>query len=162
MASAVTVKFEGGRELEAAIQSLVNDFDASKATVRNTMQRALVEAGQITADTASQMAPDDPSSPSPDLHTSIAAGTRLTPRQKKLQKRDPSKSFAEAYVGATDKVNSYAHLVEFGTANTSPRPFLRPAWGSTKDQVLGSIRGFLEKQIAKSAKRAQAKALKLK
>jgi HK97 gp10 family phage protein len=162
MPGAVTVKFEGGREIDAALQSLVDDFDASKTVVRNTMQRALVEAGQVTADAASQMAPDDPNTPSPDLHTSIAAGTRLTPRQKKLQKRDPSKSFAEAYVGATEEVNAYAHLVEFGDANQSPQPFLRPAWDSTKDQVLGSIRGFLEKQIAKSAERARRKALKLK
>lgn len=161
MPGAVTVKFEGGRELDAAFQSLIDDFDASKATVRNVMRRGLVEAGEITAEAARSMAPDDPNTPAPDLHTSIAAGTRLTARQKKLAKKDPSKSFAEAYVGATNEVNAYASLVEFGTADTSPRPFLRPAWAATKDAVLVKIKDAVTAQLAKAVERAQRKALRL-
>ena len=162
MPGPVTVKFEGGQELDASLQSLMEDFDASKATVRNVMRRGLVDAGEITAAAARSMAPDDPNTPAPDLHTSIAAGTRLTARQKKLAKKDPSKSFAEAYVGATEAVNNYAHLVEFGTANTSPRPFLRPAWAATRDAVLAKIRDAVTAQLAKAVARAQRKMLKVK
>jgi HK97 gp10 family phage protein len=157
----VTVKFEGGRELDAALQSLSDDMDISKATIRNVMRRGLVQAGQQTADLAMQLAPDDPATPSPDLHTSIASGTRLTARQTKLNKKSEDKPFAEAFVGPTKDVNSYASLVEFGTANTGPRPFMRPAWESTKDAVMKSITGFVQGQIAKAVERAQRKALKV-
>lgn len=159
MASPVTVKFHGGRELEASIRSLKDDMDVSKTTVRNAMQRGLVEAGQHTADAASSMAPDDPSSPPPDLHTSIAVGTKLTPHQSRQHKK-AGKAFAEAFIGVTGAANVYAHLVEFGTADTSPQPFMRPAWEATKDAVLNSIGAFVGKQLDKAAARARAKALK--
>lgn len=160
MAGPVTVKFEGGRELDAALQGLRDDFDVSKASVRNVMKRALVQAGQPTADAASQMAPDDPATGAPDLHTSIAVGTRLTTRQARLAKNDENKAFAQAYIGVTGRANKYAVPTEFGTVTESPRPFLRPAWEATKDRVFGGIRAALEQQIAKSAERARRKALK--
>lgn len=160
MSGPVTVKFEGGVELAAAIHSMVDDFDVSKATVRNRMVRALMDAGQQTADLASQLAPDDPASPPPDLHTSIAVGKKLTGRQAGLHKKGDERSFAEAFVGATEEVNSYAHIVEFGDANVGPRPFMRPAWDATKDTVLRSITGFVKAQFDKAAARAAAKALR--
>lgn len=156
MPEVVTVKVDGLSQLGAAFDEL------SKATARNVGRRVLVQAGQITADMASSLAPDDPSTPSPDLHTSIAVGTKLTKRQAKLNRssKNTDRSFAEAYVGATKDVNSYASLVEFGTVNTSPRPFLRPAWDATKDAVLASIGKLLGIEIEKAAARARAKALR--
>jgi HK97 gp10 family phage protein len=159
----ITVKFEGGRELENALQSLMDDFDASRASVRNVLRRGLVEAGQVTADAARNLAPDDPATPAPDLHTSIDVGTRLTPRQGKLNRssKNTDRSFAEAYIGVTKEVNAYAHLVEFGTAHSAPRPFLRPAWEATKDAVFGRIKDAVTKQLNAAVKRAQRKALRL-
>lgn len=183
MAGPVTVKFEGGAELSAAIQSMVDDFDISKATIRNAMKRGLVQAGQITADVASQMAPDDPATGAPDLHTSIIASSRIKNNVGKAEfasvmsaggsvaeasaalrgaRREAGGqgSFAEAYVGVTGKANIYAHLVEFGTVHSSPQPFMRPAWSATKDRVLNSITGFVRGQFDKALARARAKALK--
>lgn len=151
---AVTVKVQGLSQLGAAFDEL------SKGVARNTGKRTLVKAGQITADRASALAPDDPHSGPPDLHRSIAVGTKLTPRQSRLHKKSPDKSFAEAFVGVTEDANAYAHLVEFGTVNTAPQPFMRPAWDATKDQVLDSIKKDLGNEIEKSAARARARALK--
>lgn len=182
-APVVTVRYDGGRELEAALQVLVDDFDASKATVRNVMKRGLVEAGELTAAAARAIAPDDPSTPAPDLHTSIVASARLSNRVGKAEfaavlKSGGSRteasaalraarsggagqgSVAEAYVGVTGVSRFYAHLVEFGTAHSPPKPFLRPAWDATKDAVLGRIREAVMKQLAKAIARAKRKALR--
>lgn len=151
---AVTMKIHGLIQLGAAFDEL------SKATARNTGKRTLVKAGQITADRASAIAPDDPNSGPPDLHRSIAVGTKLTKRQASLHRKSPDKSFSEAFVGVTEDANAYAHLVEFGTVDTAPQPFMRPAWDETKDQVLDSIKNDLGNEIEKSAARARARALK--
>jgi HK97 gp10 family phage protein len=159
MAGPVTVKFEGGRELQAALDAFADEFDASKTVVRNVMNRALVDAAQPMVERARQLAPNDPETPAPDLSTSITAGPSLYPRQRRLQRRE-GRSFAEVFVGLTGHAIRYAHLMEFGTAHSSPRPFMRPALDSEGDTFLSLMRGALTKQLDRATQRARKKAMK--
>ncbi len=43
----------------------------------------------------------------------------------------------------------YVHFVEYGTRNMLGRPFLRPAWAKTKDQVFARIRQQLAAKLAR-------------
>ena len=154
--AAVHMKIVGGRELEAGFRSLMDDFDVSKTTVKNTMKRGLVEALQPMADVASSLAPDDPETGGNDLRHSIVAGTKLTPRQARLAKKD-SKNFVTVYAGTADPAGLYQ---EFGTVNHGPQPFMRPAFAQEAKATIDRVVGALQKQLAKATARAKAKALK--
>ncbi len=92
MSGPVTVKFEGGMELDAAFRSLMDDFDASKATVKNTMRRGMKEALVPMADAAEANAP----LLTGHLRDSITEGTKLTSRQSRLEKQKDEKVLALA------------------------------------------------------------------
>jgi HK97 gp10 family phage protein len=70
-------------------------------------------------------------------------------------------SFAEVYVGPDAEI-FYAHLVEFGTAHSSPQPFMRPAFEQTKGKALDIIKselgGEIDKAVARMKRRAAKKA----
>lgn len=176
MAGPVTVKIAGLSETDAALGEL------SKATARNVLRRVLKKAGQPMADRMAELAPDDPNTPAPDLHTSIvvspslknpvgraefaavkAAGGSNAEAVRAL--RDARRAaaggdyFAEIYVGPDAKVY-YAHLVEFGTAHSSPEPYARPAFDETKKQVLDGIVNGLKPEIDKAIARVRARAAK--
>lgn len=152
----VTMKIVGGRELEAGFKSLMDDFDASKTTVKNAMKRGLVEALEPMAEAASSLAPDDPATGGNDLRHSIVAGAKLTPRQARLAKKE-SKSFVTAYMGTADPAGLYQ---EFGTVNHGPQAFMRPAFQAEGQNTIQRVVGALQKQLAKATARAKAKALK--
>jgi len=46
----------------------------------------------------------------------------------------------------------YAHMVEFGTVKMAPRPFMRPAWDSKKDDALDAIRTKLSEAVRSALK----------
>lgn len=154
MAGPVSIKIAGLREMDAALGEL------SKATAKNTLIRVGKQSLEPMAEVARSLAPDDASSGPPDLHRSIAVGTKLTKRQAALRKKRDDKSFAEVFVGATESVNAYAHLVEFGTVDTAPQPFLRPAFQQEAKGTIDRVASGLRPEIEKSAKRAAARALK--
>lgn len=171
----VSIKVEGLKEMDAALGEL------SKATARATLRRVLKRAGQPIADRASDLAPDDPSTGSPDLHTSIIVSPTIKNEvgksafasvmksggsvgEARAALRDARRasgegSFAEMFVGP-DAKQFYAHLQEFGTVNHAPQPFMRPAFEEKKGEALDIIKRDLGAEIAKSAARARARALK--
>lgn len=173
----VTVKFEGGKALDEALGEL------TKATGRNVLRKVLMRAGQPMADTASALAPDDPNTGAPDLHTSITVSTKVKNTTGNAEYREVLQnfgskeeavgamrdarraaagegSFADVYVGP-DVKQFHAHLQEFGTINHSPQPFMRPAFDQQKGRVLEIIASDLGAEIEKAAKRARRKAAKL-
>lgn len=180
MVAAVTVKVEGLAELDAAFGEM------KKATARNVMRRALIAAAQPMVDMASRLAPDDPKTGPPDLHSTIIAssrvrntignaefsavlaggGSRAEARAALIDARRAAGegSFAEAYVGpkAGSKRNAIKAIVqEFGSVKQAAQPYMRPAWEATKTSVLDGIKDALRTEIDKAAKRAAAKALRL-
>lgn len=140
----VTVKIEGLRELDQALQEL------TKATGRNQMRGALKDGGKVFADKWEAIAPQDQG----HLADSIAVGTKLTKSQRrKHQKRDE----VEVFVGSDDPA---AMQQEFGNVNHPPQPSVRPAWESSKGEVLDTIARKLGERVDKAVARARQKALK--
>jgi HK97 gp10 family phage protein len=174
----VRVSVSGLREVDANLGQL------SKATARNVLKRVLTKAGQPMAEAGAALAPDDPNTGAPDLHRSILVSPKLKNEVGKeefaaVMKAGGSKadavaamrdarraaggegSFAEVYVGPDAEI-FYAHLVEFGTAHSSPQPFMRPAFEQTKGKALDIIKselgGEIDKAVARMKRRAAKKA----
>lgn len=172
------VKVSGLKELDQNLSQL------SKATARNTLRRVLLKAGQPMADTAARLAPDDPDTAAPDLHTSIVVSTKIknevghneytavmraggTKAEAVSALRDARReaagegSFAEAYVGPEADIY-YAHFPEFGTATQRPQPFMRPAFDQERGTVIEVIKrelgGEIDKAVARMKRREARKA----
>lgn len=153
-----TVRVEGLSDLDAALGEL------GKATARNVLRRVGLKALEPVADTARNLAPDDPNTGGNDLRSSIGVGTKLSARQAKLARKairsgEAEKHFVEVYAGAGQV--PHAHLQEFGTGHHAPQPFLRPSWDSNKAGVLDTIKTELATEIDKAAKRQARKAARL-
>lgn len=153
---ATRVKVEGLKELEAALEEL-----GSKAVARGVLRRVLTRRGQPLADTMRALAPDDPDTGGNDLRSSIAVSTKLSPRQRRLHRKETKddRAFAEVFVGAGPLPQ--AHLQEFGTSHHGPQPFARPAWDEHKGRILDGLKDDLWKEVEKTAKRRAARAARL-
>ncbi len=170
----VSVRVDGLKEFDAALGEL------SKATARNTLRRVLMKAGQPMAETAARLAPDDPETGSPDLHTSITVSASLKNPVGKAEYRDVlqaggsrgealqamrdarragSESFAEVYVGP-DYRQFHAHFQELGTAHHGPQPYMRPAFDQEAGTALDIIKSELGGEIEKAARRAARRAVR--
>lgn len=170
------VRIDGLKDLDKALGEL------PKATARAALHRVLRKAGAPIAEEAARLAPDDPTTGAPDLHTSIAVSTKLkNPAGKKeyaavmraggtkaeagaamrTARREGNKSFAEIYVGP-GKGGAHGVLQEFGTVHHGPQPFMRPAWDSKKSTALNIIADELGNEIMKSAKRLAKKRARAK
>lgn len=172
-----TVRVEGLKELDAALAEI------GKAAAKAVLKRVLKRAGQPIADRASQLAPDDPATPSPDLHTSIGVSAKLknptgakefaavlksggsraeavTALRDARRASSGEDSFAMMHVGP-DYKQRHGTLQEFGTAHHPPHPFMRPAFDEKKGEALEIIKRDLGAEIMKTAKRQAARRARL-
>ncbi len=134
-----TVKVEGLRELEAALAEL------GEVPRRRVGRDALRAGGEITARAARALAPVDEG----NLRESIDVSGVLAPSQRGAQKKVAADQ--EQFVGPGQ--HPQAITQEFGTVNHPPQPFMRPAWDSTKDQVLKTIGDHLWVGLEQAQKR---------
>jgi HK97 gp10 family phage protein len=151
-----TVRVEGLKEIDAALGQL------GKATGRNVMRRVAVKRLGPMAETARQLAPDDPATGGLDLKRSIAVSTQLGTRQRKLNRK--SKSEVEAHMGPAGpggKVPPQGVFQEFGTQHHGPQSFMRPAFDQGKDALIDGIGADLWAEIDKAAERNARKAARL-
>lgn len=141
------VKIEGLAELQTALRELPD------ATAKNVVRRILRKRGEPIAERARQLAPLDQG----ELKESIAVGTRLSKRQRRLHRKiDPND--IEVFIGPGPLPQ--AHLQEFGTQNHPAKPFMRPAWDANRDSLLNSLKVDLWNEIQKAAGRLARKAAK--
>lgn len=134
------------------LDQALNQFTPTK---RRAIGRvALDNAGEITARAARALVPVDTGG----LRESIDVSGSLTRRQRAQHKKEAEQ---ERFIGPDARPQG--HLREFGGDGEPPQPFMRPAWDSTKNQVLGRISDELwvgiEKAVQQAARRA-AKAAK--
>jgi HK97 gp10 family phage protein len=143
----VSFRFEGGREVMAALRSLPD------ATAKNILRRVMKARAQPMADIAAAKAPKLTGA----LQKSVTVGTKLSRNQKsKHVKADPHD--VEMFVGAGSLPQ--AHLEEFGGPNNQPTPFMRPALDTGADKYVAGIKQDLWREIKKSADRAARKSAK--
>lgn len=139
----VTVKFEGGREVDAAL----NQFTPTKR--RTIGRKALDEAGQILARAMRDKAPVEEGGlrESIDVSGTLAKAPRAAHRKVAEQER---------YVGPDSRPAAVQQ--EFGNENHAAQPFARPAFDETGDEVLKRIGDELWVGIEKAAKAMARKA----
>ncbi len=138
-----TVRLEGFKELDYALQEL------PKSIGKSLVRRVLLKAGKTIAEAGAANAPLGPTG---NLKASYGVGTKLTRRQRKMNKRE---SPVEVHVGPNDPA---AIQTEFGNEHQAAEPHLRPAWDATKNQVLDTIKTELATAIGKAATRLARKA----
>lgn len=171
MRGGTTVKIEGLKELDAALGNL------PKATARNVLVRTLRKAGEPIAERARQLVPVQTG----QLRASIivsprlvnktgdaefaavlrSGGSREEARGALIDARRAAKgtgTFATMYVGAGQLPQ--AHMVEFGSRNNTPHPYLRPAFDEMKEAALSIIKAELGGEILKAASRLAKKMAK--
>ncbi|RYE43612.1 MAG: HK97 gp10 family phage protein [Hyphomicrobiales bacterium] len=177
----VRVKVEGLKQFDASLGEL------SKGAARGVLRRVLRKAGQPMADMASALAPDDPETGAPDLHTSIIVSDRVrnTVGNKEFSDvlasggstgeavaamRDARRaakgegSFAEVFVGpaaGSKRAAIKAIAQEFGSVNHPPHPYMRPAWDAKSGEALDTITREMGGEIDKAAARAARRAARI-
>lgn len=148
----MSVKLQGFRELDAALAEF------SKATARNVLRRAGLEALEPMAETARKKAPKAHR----DLEKAIDVGTK---RSKGSRKHFSDSSTIEVYAGVKavgGGMPPQAIQQEFGNENHGPQPYIRPSWDAEKRPTLDRVKVALTDEIDKARVRAQRKALKAK
>lgn len=144
-------KVEGLADCEQAFE------DLSRGMVRGVLLRGLRRIAQPVADTESALAPKGVTG---KLSESPTVGTKLSKRQKKLNRKE---SDVEIYVGPTPHAKSVQ--TEFGNAHQAPQPHLRPAVdqhiGSSGGSALKDFVKFIQEETEKSLVRARRKAAKI-
>lgn len=138
-----TVQIHGLKDLERALG------DLPQAAGRAVLRRAGIKAISVVISAAKTKVPVD----SGKLRDSLKVSTRLSKRQQQVQRKAVAQGKASVEIYAGAEALPYAHLVEFGTKNTMPRPFMRPAWDEKKGEVLDLIKGELGGEITKAAAR---------
>ena len=148
-----TVHVSGLRELDAALGTL------PKATAKAVLRRIGIKALQPMAETARELAPDDPETGGRDLKESITVGSqsKLNPRQRQMNKRRDDKSFVEVYMGTADPAGVQQ---EFGNVNHGPQSFMRPAFEQNAEGAIKIVGADLGDEITKTAARLAKRAAK--
>lgn len=146
MAKGFSVKVEGLKELERALQQL------PKANAKAVLRRTLKEAGEPVAKTARALAPKQMGY----LRESIDVSTKLSGRQARLHKKQ---SPVEMFIGPGP--DPAGHLQEFGSGpGHHAQAFMRPAWDQHKSEVLDTIANRTWLEIEKAAARLAKKSTK--
>lgn len=145
----------GLKELERALSEM------KTATAKGVVRRTMMKALQPMADEASRLAPDDPSTPAPDLHRAIKVGDTLKAGRSMLTKGFGFKDGqVTVWMGPTREGYPQAMMQEFGTRNQPAQPYMRPAWDAGKDALLAGFAKGMRIEITKTAERAARKAAK--
>lgn len=124
------------------------------ATGKAALKRALRTAAQPMADLMISLAPDDPSTPAPDLKSGIIVSDKLSTRQASLHRRT-DRAAVEMFVGPGP--DPAATQQEFGNVNHGPQAFARPAWDQDKDLLLQRLADEMRKEISASLSRVAAR-----
>ena len=142
-------RFEGGRELDAALRNL------SKATARNVGRRALTTAAEPIAAKARVLAPKDEE----DLESAIKVGKAIASFQRQGNRGD----IVTVFVGIDESVDKRLHIYAEEQEEGNPdrgmaaQPYMRPAWDSEKEKAVERIAPELWAEIEAANARAARK-----
>lgn len=150
----ITMKFEGGRELEQALAEL------GKRTIqKRTAERALMKAAEPVRDRWKQLAPVQEGV----LRESIKIGRAN--QAEAVFKKDFKGDTAYAIVAIDWKLDPrlyiYSQVQEFGNESNPAQPAGRPAFEAEKENALARLGDDLWSEIEKTAQRQARKAARL-
>lgn len=144
-------KFEGGKDLEAALLNL-----STKATARNVGKRGLTKAAEPIAAKARLLAPKDEH----DLESAIKVGKAIGAFQRDGNRGD----YIAVFVGIDESVDKRLHIYAAEQENGNPdrqleaQPYMRPAWDSEKGKAVELLAPALWEEIAAANARSARKA----
>lgn len=124
-------RIEGAKELDKVMMGL------PKHVAERDLNFALRKAANVVRDKAISNAPED---------------TGYAKKNIKVRQDKKSGYSSSMLVGVFRKA-FYMMFIEFGTEDTPARPWLRPAFDATKNQMLSLIADTLGKRIQRSAKK---------
>lgn len=144
-------KFEGGKDLEAALMNL-----ATKVTARNSGTRALTKAADPIKVNAKLRAPKNEG----DLQEAIKVGKAVAPYQNDGNRGDYIAVFVGIDASVDKRLVIYAGEQENGNParNLEAQPYMRPAWDSEKGKAVDRIAPELWADIEQTNARAARKA----
>ena len=149
----VTVKFEGGREIEKALREL----DITQARKKGIARRALDNAAKPIQQEWKRGVDKDKR----DLERSIKIGNRAQTRGTRKFKRGAGQDIVERYIGIDARENPrlpiYAVIEEFGSESEQANPAGRRAWEKEKMTAFDSLGDDLWREINKVARREARK-----
>lgn len=143
---AVTIKVEGLKELDAALGKL------PEATAKKVLQ----DVGKKALEPVEKSARLYARYRTGGLKKSMTISTRLA--KNAASGSTPDRSTVNVYTGPS-KLAPHAHMLEFGTSHSTPRPFLRPAWDQNADKVLQIVKDELARSINNKARALFSKAI---
>lgn len=171
MAAKTFMQLEGLKELEAALMEL------PKATGKNVLRRALINAAEPMAEAARNLAPVRLGFLKRSImlsrvkFSSGSAGKRAFAEAmaRGASRAEAGAAAREANIGASEDItsalvvmgpgrNPQATFQEFGTVHHPPHAYMRPAWDSGKANAAETIRDELKSEIEKAAARLARKA----
>jgi HK97 gp10 family phage protein len=128
----VTMKIEGGKELEIALRSL------PPTVMRKVDRQGLREGGKIVLEKAQRDCP-------------VVSGALRDSLKLKAGKR--RKNYISVVIGTAigwfKGKTYYGGFVEFGTSKMGARPFVRPAFDTQKEYILDRIISSLNSALIK-------------
>ena len=142
------VRLEGFQELDRALGQLKG------STERGVLRRIAKRALEPMLAAAQQTVPVDEG----DLRDSLRIASGPLTKGAKAQERSFLTRGVKLFLGTASR---NAVRVEYGTANMSAQPYLRPAWDSGKDRALEIVKRDLGEEIRRTAERANRRAAKL-
>lgn len=145
----------GFKELERNLERL------SKAAGKGVLRRSLKKSAEPMVEVMKSLVAVSDG----DLRDSMTASTGLSKRQSGLHRRlfRDERASVELFVGPSYNLGAggrHGHLVEFGTAQMAPQPFMRPAWDQDHKAMLERLSATLWVELEKSLQRAARKAAK--
>lgn len=167
------VRVEGLKELDEALKEL------PKATGKNVIRRALINAAEPFVTQAKAMAPVRAGHLQKSITHSKVVMSSGAPGKKAFaealakgaSRKEAGAAAHAANAEATGNVTSGLIVIgpgrhpqgifqEFGTAHHPPHPFMRPAWEENKMPAIETIREELWSEIKKAAERMARKAMR--
>jgi len=143
MASSVTVKVEGLRELGERMKGL-------SEAMNNRIARAATAAGAaVIRDSAKQKVAVDTGNLKKNIivkrlpkgESPLTSEHIVTVRQGKLTKKQKAAGLGDAF---------YGRFIEYGTAKMPARPFIRPAFDENKEKAVQAIKDRISKRLDKA------------
>lgn len=145
------VTVTGLKDVELQLQRL------SRAASKGVGRRAAIKAMKPMADLAASLAPDDPTTPPLDLHTSIEVSSSSKPGRA-FARLFEGPTQVNVFMGPTSAGYPQAVMQEFGTVKMQAHPYMRPAWDQDRFAMLERLKDNLWIEVQKSIARAERKA----
>lgn len=143
MADTFTVKVEGLADLEKRLQTLSLDM-------QNKIARAATAAGATVIKKAAILkAPRDTGNLAKNIIAKrLPTGEAEYTSEHIVTVRKGKRTAKQKATGVRDAF--YGQFVEYGTVKMAARPFLRPAFDSTKTQAVGAMKSRIEARLKKA------------